>query len=66
MEGEGEPRAYSGPKRSDVLATGHDLALVDNAEILGRNQPPPAYVRPGDIPEPPVFGYGFEAMLAKL
>jgi hypothetical protein len=40
--------------------------LVDNAEILNRNQQPPAYVRPGDIPEPPEFGYGFEAMLAKL
>ena len=45
------------------LMPGHTLKdLVDDAEILGRNQQPPAYVRLGDIPEPPVFGYGFEAM----
>jgi hypothetical protein len=41
-------------------------AMVDNAELLGRNQQPPAYVRPGDIPEPPEFGYGFEQMLKAL
>jgi hypothetical protein len=41
-------------------------AMVDNAELLRRNQQPPAHVRPGDIPEPPEFGYGFEQMLKAL
>jgi hypothetical protein len=41
-------------------------AMVDSAESLGRTQQPPAYVRPGEIPEAPQIVFSFEDMLKGL
>jgi hypothetical protein len=40
--------------------------LVENAGMFGGLQRPPAYVRPGEMPEPEVRGYYFEELLKAL
>jgi hypothetical protein len=56
-------------RRRKQLARAQDKLfrdLVDRAESLGRAQQPPAYVRPGEIPQPPEAVFSFEAMLKAL
>jgi hypothetical protein len=56
-------------RRRKQLATAQNelfKPLIDTAQVLGRAQQPPAYVRPGEIPDPPEVVSSFEDMLKAL
>jgi hypothetical protein len=62
-----DPYGHFDEKRRKALASAQTrllARLVDTAAIFERDQSPPAYVRPDEIPEPATRAYNFAELLA--